>query len=244
LTARPRGGEAGPTSLRVRRHPIDRQRPSFGWSPHPLARRPRRSDVPWKLFKDGRQWRIGTAADVAWIANATVVGKTITAAIPLVFDAYATFYAFDDPAHADSVGMGEAPLIADLERAVVGHLVDFSGDQPWWLGYLDTGATEVVFPYAPMVSLYSHADYVLVEAGAEQALTWRVGHMRSPKYGVLPDLFFPADRAWLVSALWDDTWTCVGGPTELIDRLRLDPRIQARPVRLGEDATPPGHESL
>jgi hypothetical protein len=196
------------------------------------------------LFKDGRQWRIGTAADVAWIANATVVGKTITAAIPPVFEAYATFYAFDDPAHADSVGMGEASLVADLERAVVGHLVEISRDQPWWLGYLDTGATDVVFPYAPMVSLYSHADYVLVEAGAEQALTWRVGHMRSPEYGVLPDLFFPADRAWLVSALWDDTWTCVGGPTELIDRLRLDRRIQARPVRLGEDATPPGHGSL
>ena len=203
-----------------------------------------RSDVPWKLFKQGRQWRIGTAEDVAWIATPTGVDKTITAAIPPIFEAYATFYGFDEPEHANSVGMGGAPLIADLEQAVVGHLVAVSGDQPWWLGYLNTGATDVVFPYAPMVSLYSYADYVLVEAGPEQALTWRVGHMRSPQYGVLPDLFFPADRSWLVSALWDDTWTCVGGPTELIDRLRLDRRIQARPVRLGEDATPPGHGSL
>jgi hypothetical protein len=186
------------------------------------------------VTKDGRQWQIGTAAEVAWIATATVVDKTITAAIPPVFEAYATFHELGD----------EAAPIAEHERPVVEHLVDISGDQPWWLGYLDTGATDVVFPHAPMVSLYADWDYVLVEAGAEQVLTWRVGHMRSPQYGVLPDLFFPADRSWLVSALWDDTWTCVGGTTELIDRLHLDPRIQARPVQLGEDATPPGHESL
>ena len=194
----------------------------------------RRSDVPTEMTKDGRQWRIGTAREVAWIANATVVGKTITAAIPPAFEAYATFH---------ELGW-EASFVADHERAVVEHLVDLSGDQPWWLGYLDTGATDVVFPDAPMVSLYSDWDYVLVEAGPEQALTWRVGHMRSPQYGVLPDLFFPVDRSWLVSALWDDAWTCVGGPAELIDRLRLDPRVRARPVRLGEDATPPGRESL
>ena len=76
--------------------------------------------------------------------------------------------------------VGKRPFVADHERAVVEHLVDLSGDQPWWLGYLDTGATDVVFPDAPMVSLYTDWDYVLVEAGPEQALTWRVGHMRSP----------------------------------------------------------------
>jgi hypothetical protein len=196
------------------------------------------------VTKDGRRWRIGIAADVAWIANPSgsksrqssrppVVDKTITAAIPPAFEAYATFYPLVD----------EAPFVADHERAVVEHLVDLSGDQPWWLGYLDTGATDVVFPDAPLVSLYS-CDYVLVEAGAEQALTWRVGRIQSPEYGALPDLFFPADRTWLVSALWDDAWTCVGGTTELIEQLRRDPRIQARPVRLGEDATPPGREFL
>jgi hypothetical protein len=62
--------------------------------------------------------------------------------------------------------------------------------------------------------------------------------------GPLPDLFFPVDRSWLVSALWDDAWTCVGGTDDLIDRLPLDPRVQARRVRLGEDATPPGREFL
>jgi hypothetical protein len=185
------------------------------------------------VTKDGRHWRIGTAAEVAWIATATVVDKTITAAIPSVFEAYATFHELS----------WEAAFVAEHERAVIEHLVDLSGDRQWWLGYLDTGATDVVFPDAPMVSLYTDWDYVLVEAGPEQALTWRVGHMRSP-HGVLPDLFFPANRAWLVSALWDDAWTCVGGTTDLIERLRLDPRIQARPVQLGEDATPPGRESF
>ena len=223
-------------------HLIDRQRPSFGWSPHPGAKQARRSPVRTKVTKEGRDWWIGTGADVYWIASATDVGKTITAAIPRVFQAYATFHELFDPA-APITEYEEAASITEQERAVVEHLVDLSGDQPWWLGYLDTGATDVVFPDAPMVSLYSDLDYVLVEAGPEQALTWRVGHMRS-QYGVLPDLFFPADRSWLVSALWDDTWTCVGGTTELVDRLRLDPRIQARPVRLGEDATPPGREGL
>lgn len=194
------------------------------------------------MARDGRKWWIGTGADVYWIASATLVDKTIAAAIPPIFEAYATFHELFDL--AAPIAEHEAASIAEQERAVVEHLVDLSGDQPWWLGYLDTGATDVVFPDAPMVSLYSDWDYVLVQAGPEQALTWRVGHMRSPQYGVLPDLFFPADRSWLVSALWDDTWTCVGGPTELIDRLRLDPRIQARPVRLGEDATPPGREAF
>jgi hypothetical protein len=55
-----------------------------------------------------------------------------------------------------------------------------------------------------------------------RALAWRVGHMRS-QHGVLPNLFFFVDRSWLVSALWDDAWTCVGGTDDLIDRLRSWP---------------------
>ncbi|MDQ3477441.1 MAG: hypothetical protein M3492_14235 [Actinomycetota bacterium] len=109
------------------------------------------------------------------------------------------------------------------------------------MGYLDTGAHDIVFPQAPKVSLYADWHYVLVEAGPEQALIWRTGHMRLHD-GALPDLFFPADRSWLVSALWDDTWTCIGGSTALIETLQADPRVQARPVQLDEDATPPGHD--
>ncbi|MET8039327.1 hypothetical protein ABZU25_00530 [Micromonospora sp. NPDC005215] len=87
--------------------------------------------------------------------------------------------------------------------------------------------------------LYWDWPYVLVEAGSEQALTWRTGHLRHGR-GSLPDLFFPADRSWLVSALWDDTWACVGGPEPLIHTLERDPLANARRVRPDEDALPPG----
>ncbi len=180
--------------------------------------------------KDGRTWQIGASADVAWIATGTTVGTTIDAAIPPVFAAYATFHQLDD-------------MTSSHERAVVQHLASFSGDQPWWLGFLDTGAHDVVFDDVPKVTLYSGWRYVLIQAGPMQALGWRVGHMRA-QYGTLPDLFFPVDRSWLVSALWDDTWTCIGGPTQLIADLQHDPSIRARSVRPDEDATPPGHHCL
>lgn len=44
--------------------------------------------VSWA--RDGRTWRIGTDAQVAWIANGTSTGRAITAAIPPLFEAYAT----------------------------------------------------------------------------------------------------------------------------------------------------------
>jgi hypothetical protein len=109
---------------------------------------------------------------------------SIATAVPLVFDAYATFHPPDD---LD---------IADHERAVVADLVRHTAPQAWWLGFLETGAHDVVFPSAPRVSLYWEWPYVLVEAGPEQALTWRTGHMRHG-LGRLPDLFFPRHRSWL-----------------------------------------------
>ena len=182
-----------------------------------------------QVFKDGRYWCVGTVRDVGWIATGTTVGTSITAAIPAVFEAYATFYEPDGVA------------IQMHERAVVDHLAEFTADQTWWLGYLDNGAHNVVFDQVRKVSLYSDWPYVLVAAGPEQALGWRTGHMRA-QYGVLPDLFFPEDRSWLVSALWDDTWTCIGGPSELIKILQRDPLIQAGRVEPDEDATPPGRD--
>ena len=178
------------------------------------------------MSRDGRSWRIGTAAEVAWIAGGIVPGLSVTAAVPPVYEAYATFH------RADGTGL------ESQERAVVEHLAARTPDQPWWLGFLDTGAHDVVFPRAPKVSLYWGWDYVLVRAGPEQALTWRRGHMRGD--GPLPDLLFPADRSWLVSALWDDLWTDVGGSAALITALHRDPRVGAIPVGPQEDALPPG----
>jgi hypothetical protein len=178
------------------------------------------------VTKDGRNWRIGTASDVAWITGQTTEDLSITTAIPPVFDAYATFY---PPGFAD---------YETQERAVVEELTKHTADQPWWLGYLDTGAHDIVFPLAPKVSLYWGWPYVLVEAGPEQVLTWRTGHLRGD--GSLPDLLFPADRSWLVSALWDDTWTDIGGPVDLISALQRNPLVKAHRVGLDEDCVPPG----
>lgn len=181
--------------------------------------------------KDGRVWRIGTDADVAWIANGTAGGLTIASAIPPIFQAYATIVipgADDDRVELDSL------LLQLLSR--------YSGEQPWWLGYLDTGGDDVVFPDEPMVALYSAGwQYVLVQAGPQEAASWR--NSSSCRRGVLPDLLFPADRSWLLSTLWDDDWRCLGGSHDLMRSVVQETRLQARTVSPGQDATPPGHVS-
>ena len=183
--------------------------------------------------KDGSSWRIGTGADVAWIAAGTSVSRTITAAIPPVFEAYATI-----------VLPGGSEEQHKHDQAVLALLSEQSPGQPWWLGYLDTGADDIVFPGSPMVTLYPGWHYVLVEAGPVQAATWRKQDLRSFWKGVLPNLMFPADRLWLFSTLWDDDWSCLGGPAGLVGRFLRHPDLRARPVALGQDATPPGHQAL
>jgi hypothetical protein len=186
----------------------------------------------------GHSWRVGTDADVAWIAEGTSVTLAITAAIPPVFDAYATIVLPEN-----------GPELERHNRAMLALLAGQPGDQRWWLGYLDTGATDLVFPGTtmaalPKVALYADWDYVLVEAGPKQAATWRRKEASSAWWDqVLPDLMFPADRSWLASTLWDDDWTCLGGPTGLVEQVLAHPDLEARQVRLGEDATPPGHRA-
>src|SRR5258707_13466750 len=82
------------------------------------------------------------------------MGGTITAAIPPVFEAYATVVL----PHA---GEGQD----EHDRAVLALLSEQSTGQPRWLGYLDTGADDIVFPDAPKVTLYPGWHYVLVEGG-------------------------------------------------------------------------------
>ena len=84
--------------------------------------------------RDDRAWRIGTDAEVAWITEGTTVDKTITSAIPPVFEAYATVV----------VACGEQRVKHD--RVMLALLAEQSPDQRWWLGYLDTGADDIVFP--------------------------------------------------------------------------------------------------
>jgi hypothetical protein len=186
--------------------------------------------------KDGRAWRIGDDLEVAWIETGTEHGVAITSAIPPIFEAYATVVL---PCGEDQ----QRPAYETRhEHAVITVLSERTEPQPWWLGYLDTGTDNVVFPDAPRVKLYADWGYVLIEAGPDQAAAWR---RQSPSFkGALPDLMFPADRSWLLSTLWDDEWSCIGGSAALIDSLMLHPELKRRIRRIDRsepDATPPGH---
>lgn len=191
--------------------------------------------------RDGEQWRLGEPADVEWITGHTVVGKTIAAAIPPVFTAYATIVEAErsaDGSVSDARRRQEDALVSVLRR--------HSATDVWWLAYLETGADDVVFPEVPRVSMYSHWPYVLVEAGPAQAASWRQDGQTLFWGGTLPNLMFPADRSWLVSTLWDDGWASVGGSAELIDELTRDSVLApyAHRVPADTDATPPGYESF
>lgn len=207
-----------------------------------------RAKGTWRR-KDGRDWRIGTAEEVRWIQE-TPVGQSVADAIPPVFEAYATL---EQPltggrrteweAAQDNQTLYEQAWMRH-ETAMLDIMVQQGEPQPWWLGYLETGISDVVFPDAPRVEMYAHWPYVLVEAGPVQAAEWRE---RDPWGDSLPDLMFPADRSWLVTTLWDDDWTCIGGPRTLVDAVLTHPALAERtrevdPSMSMDEACPPGHE--
>jgi hypothetical protein len=195
-----------------------------------------RKDGEWR-HKDGRDWHIGTAAEIEWTDARTKAGRQVPPGVPPVFDAYATL---------ELAGSGNSKAL-DFEvseahgRAVFDVLVAKTPPQPWWLGYLDTGSSEVVFDDAPRAENHIGWGYVLVEAGHEQAWTWR----RDEDWkGRLLDMIFPVDRSWLLTTLWDDDWTCLGGPRAFIDSFLGDPELGARTREVDlstEDPIPPGH---
>ncbi len=168
---------------------------------------------------------------MAWIAQGTSPGLAITAAIPPVFESYATVVLPDGGEERER-----------HNRAVLALLGEQSGHQEWWLGYLNPPD---FLAGAPTVALYAGWEYVLVAAGPWQAAALGRSEARSLWWrGGLPGLMFPADRSWLVATLADDDWTCVGGPAVLIDEFLADPDLAARRVPLGVDATPPGHKAF
>ena len=202
---------------------------------------PGRETQIWRV-KGGRAWRVGLDSEVAWIRETTEQGLGITSAIPPLFAAYATL---------ELPGSGEpdrASWLEDHDRHAAGVLAvlgEHTAAQPWWLGYLETGVgAETIFYDVPKVTLYSDWNYVLVEAGPEQAGSWREYHPLWNRKGPLPDLMFAADRSWLLSTMWDDDWTCIGGPSELVDSFLSHPDLRHRVRQVdpsAEDATPPGH---
>lgn len=193
--------------------------------------------------KDGVAWPVGDQSDVDWINDKASGGLQITSAIPPMFEDYATL---------EHPGDSQKPRDLSAERrhdlALLGLLRRHTAQMSWWLGYLDTGASDIVFWDVPKVTLYANWHYVLVLAGPDEAATWRPapGGQSNWKSTELPDLMFPEDRAWLLSTLWDDDWTCIGGPCALIDDLLKDPVLasNARRVTTHADATPPGHTAL
>lgn len=174
----------------------------------------------------GQLWTIGRPADVEWIQRGITHDCTITSAIPPVFDAYATIVELRRFGRDDDDVLPEAQLVEILRGF---------GSSKWWLGYLDTGCDDVVFPLAESVSLYADWPYIVAQAGPDQALSWRHG---------LPDLIFPVDRSWLVSTLWDDTWTCVGGSEALLAAVQSEAALEHRSVRPGDHVAPPGHRCI
>jgi hypothetical protein len=189
-------------------------------------------------LKDGIKWLIGGPEDVAWITDGTVFARTIDAAIPPVFEAYCTTLLPNRPDMPHSIGEDA------YDGAIIAVLKAHTQEQSWNLGYLETGVSDLVFDDAPRTTLYANWRYVLVQAGPQQALEWRPPGT-DVWNGPLPDLVFPADRSWLFSTLWDDEWSCIGGPEPLIAAFATDPLIGplTRRVALSEDATPPGYTS-
>jgi hypothetical protein len=147
---------------------------------------------------------------------------SITASIPPVFAAYATL-AFPLDLERSSEQM--RPVEDRFDDALLRVLSAYTERQPWWLGFLDTGASDVVFADAPRVRVYGGGNYVLVQAGPHEARTWRNDEGRW--FTALPEVMFPADRSWLVSSLWDDAWAGVGGSADLISALLIEPDLRA-----------------
>jgi hypothetical protein len=63
------------------------------------------------------------------------------------------------------------------------------------------------------------------DAGVRVGLGWHLDADWSRWKGALPNLMFPADRSWLISTLWDDDWSCVGGPVGLVNGLLHHPGL-------------------
>ena len=178
---------------------------------------------PSTRLKDGRVWVIGGDGEVAWINAGVTPGLSITAAIPPIFAVYATLA---DPSALDPKRHGDDQRQAEdlFDDALVSVLATHTDPQPWWLGFLETGASDVVFDDAPHVHVYG-CSYVLVQAGPREARTWRSDWGRW--HTALPDLMFPVDRSWLLSSLWDDAWACVGASAEVIAALLAEPELRA-----------------
>lgn len=117
---------------------------------------------PHARIKDDRTWAAGAEEDVAWINEGVSSGLSIIASIPPVFAAYATLVF---PLGLESSRDEMRPAEDRFDDALLRVLCAYTDPQPWWLGFLDTGASAVVLEDAPRVPIYSGWGNVLVQAG-------------------------------------------------------------------------------
>jgi hypothetical protein len=97
--------------------------------------------------EDGRAWRIGRDAEISWIEENTETGLKITSAIFPVFEAHATLElpgTGDRQAASSREAWGQLDKWDRHEAGVLAVLSEHSGSRPWWLGYLDPGATDLI----------------------------------------------------------------------------------------------------
>jgi hypothetical protein len=174
--------------------------------------------------RDGRHWHIGSTADVAWIERAVDVSAPLVTLVPPIFAVYCRL---ELPDYASNGQRAHDQAVVELLSA------GSASRQPWWLGYLEHGiGIDLVFDDAPRTSLFGW-DYVLVQAGPDQALKWRSSCAPDVAWkGALPDLIFPADHSWMLFTAWDDRWSGIGGSTDLIESFGRDPRLGPRTQRL------------
>ena len=186
---------------------------------------------PQTRIKDGHTWRIGADEEVAWINDEVTGGLSITGEHPADRRGVRTLaFPLELGSSRDRVRLAEDRFDDAMLRALCAH----TEPQPWWLGFLDTGASDVVLDDAPRVRMYSGWNYVLVQAGPHEARTWRSDEGRW--FTALPELMFPADRSWLVSSS-GMTSSGDGGSAELISALLNEP--ECRP---GAEKTDPSFQ--
>ncbi|MGI9120608.1 MAG: hypothetical protein ACR2G7_10910 [Acidimicrobiales bacterium] len=70
-----------------------------------------------------------------------------------------------------------------------------------------------------------HRSYLLYRGPVATATAW-LGH----PYRQSPNLWWAADRTWVVASEIDLDWTCVGGPVALIRRILDHPLLDASPA--------------
>lgn len=158
-----------------------------------------------------------------------------------------------------SQGPGEGSLWEPDAQVLAGFLRDWTGtpEDCWfgvWDGYgwdtasflfaavaaAEPGPPAVVPPGrdpvpgpvrdGPRVEL-PHRSYLLYQGPVEAALILPALDGTS---GQLPNLWWPADRAWFVASEIDLPWTYVGGPRGLIDAILAETRIEALPAAPGD----------